>query len=121
MGFWWFQGQWAFERASLAIRPADGLIAAAIYVGTLLLVFVAAVVHSRHEGPVEQGKSVTGWPSIEAIEFLTPRELVLVLHHLSEVGQSYADREACETSARLLRDQLRQIECRPSEQQANLG
>jgi len=97
------------------------LIATAIYVGTLLLVLAAAVVRSRHEDPVEQGKSVTGWPSVEAIEFLTPRELVLVLHHLSEVGQSYADHEACETFARLLRDQLRQIECRPAERQANLG
>ena len=56
-----------------------------------------------------------GWP----LTLLTPRELVLMLHHLSQVGGLYTDSLTCEAMCRLLRDRLRDVECQPDRGQAS--
>lgn len=115
MDTYWYASA-ALGREQATIDPRLALIAAAIYIGSIMLLVVSEAVYewvNSRRSHVDVARSLGSWPSLMSISSLTPRELVLMLDHLAEVGELYAEPEVCDALAAEVRARLRQLECQP--------
>lgn len=106
---WWTDVPQATESAISDAIPAGALVAVGVYVAAIVVMIVVGAIADARARRKEAAPVASELP----IELLTPRELVLMLHHLAQDGQMYGNRQACEQLAGSLKARLRELECRP--------
>lgn len=114
MPTWWLDTQLAAYEASLSLPRPVMFACLGVYASLFLLIIVLEVLDWRRDR--ERGcRGKLRWPSLDSLQRLTPRELVLMLHHIDTVGLTYADSVTCATYLSEIRERLRDIECQPLE------